>query len=113
MDAETAGDATKGLFGDEVRCPTIGYLLPAGFSNAVKVSELLPSVSSCQITDVEITVFAKVVTAFRSGSWDECRLPLAHLPADDRSRDFLLVQIVSQSYQPPSGWSGVIRMDSK
>ena len=113
MDAETAGDATKGLFGDEVRCQAIGYLLPAGFSNAVEVSELFPSVLSCQITDVEISVFAKVVTTFRSGSWDECRQPLAHLPADDRFRDFLLVRIVSQSYQPPSGWSGVIRMDSK
>jgi hypothetical protein len=38
---------------------------------------------------------------------------LSLLPADDRTRDFLLVQIAMQNYQPPPDWQGIIKFDSK
>ena len=98
---------TKSAVGLSVICCQLVSVIPPKSANFCRPYR------PARLQEVETSVFAKVVTAFRSGSWDECRLPLAHLPADDRSRDFLLVQIVSQSYQPPSGWSGVIRMDSK
>ena len=113
MDFTTAKAAKKGLDPEEGRCREIGELLPVGFDDAVKVTELLPPASSSVISDADITTFAKAVKAFRTGDWDVCRQLLSRLPADDRPRDFLLVQIASQSYQPPGDWTGVIRMESK
>lgn len=113
MDFGTAQAAAEGLFADEGRCRPIGALLPAGFDEPVEVSELLPPATRSPISDEDIDTFAQALKAFRQGDWDPCRQLLARLPADDRPRDFLLVQIASQSYQPPADWSGVIRMDSK
>lgn len=113
MDARTARAAVKGLFDDEGRCRRIGRLLPAGFDDAIEVSELLPPVDRSPISDEDIATFGQALKVFEEGDWDQCRQLLARLPADDRPRDFLLVQIASQSYQPPTGWSGVIRVESK
>ena len=113
MDSASAKAVIQGLYSDEGRCRTIGQLLPGGFDEAIEVSELLPPASSSQISDVDILIFAEAVKVFRSGDWDQCRQLLAQLPADDRPRDFLLVQIASHDYQPPPDWSGVIRLDSK
>lgn len=113
MDARTARAAEKGLFADEGRCRGIGRLLPAGFEDPVEVSELLPPAEQSPIADKDIAAFGQARKAFESGDWDQCRQLLARLPAEDRTRDFLLVQIASQSYQPPPGWSGVIRVESK
>ncbi len=113
MDHGTAQAAADGLFADEGRCRSLGRLLPAGFDEAIEVSELLPPATDSPISDDDVKVFGQALNAFQQGDWDHCRQLLARLPADDRTRDFLLVQIASQSYQPPPGWSGVIRLDSK
>jgi adenylate cyclase len=113
MDSATSKAAVKGLYADEGRCRPLGKMLPTGFDDAVEVSELLQPASSSPISDTDIDTFASALKAFRTGKWDECRQLLARLPADDRPRDFLLVQIASNNYQPPLGWSGVIHMDSK
>jgi|GEM_PF-5292317 len=113
MDAQTATAVADGLPHHEGRCRPIGQLLPAGFEEPLDVSELLPRESESPISNTDIDTFAGALASFRAGEWDQCRQMLARLPAEDRTRDFLLVQIASQNYQPPADWSGVIRLDSK
>jgi adenylate cyclase len=113
MDEQTAAAAADGLQQHEGRCRPIGQLLPAGFDDPLKVSELLPRESQSPISNSDIDTFASALASFRAGEWDQCRQMLARLPPDDRPRDFLLVQIASQNYHPPADWSGVIRLESK
>lgn len=113
MDAQTATAAADGLLHYEGRCRRIGQLLPAGFEEPLDVSELLPRESESPISNTDIDTFASALASFQAGEWDQCRQMLARLPAEDRTRDFLLVQMASQNYQPPADWSGVIRLESK
>ena len=113
MDHDTAVAARANLSPEEGRCRPIGSFQPAGFDHPVSVVELLPPESQSSISDANIENFVDAVVAFKTGQWDKCRKLLGLLPADDRPRDFLLVQIASQNYQPPCDWSGVIRLESK
>ena len=113
MDHHTATAVQAHLSPDEGRCRPISSIQPEGFDHAISVSELLPPESQSDISDADIRNYIDAVIAFRKGEWDECRQLLAMLPANDRPRDFLLVQIASQNYQPPAGWSGIIKMESK
>ncbi len=113
MDESTASAARRGLPKNEGRCRPIGVLQPAGFDHPVAVSELLPPESQSIISDSNIENFRDAVQAFRKGQWSRCRKLLGELPAEDKARDFLLVQIASHNYEPPAGWSGIITMDSK
>lgn len=113
MDDYTAETVRAELRTDEGRCRPIGRLQPVGFDDAVSVSELLPPESESAISNQDIDNFSDAVSAFQSGDWDTCRGLLGTLPANDRPRDFLLVQIASQNYQPPSDWSGIIKINSK
>lgn len=113
MDHDTATAVREHLPPEEGRCRPISSIQPAGFDSPVSVSELLPPESESPITGDDIENFVDAVNAFRRGEWDKCRKFLGLLPADDKPRDFLLVQIASQDYQPPADWSGVIKMGSK
>lgn len=113
MDEATEQFIRTHLPASEGRCRPIGRLQPAGFDQAVGVSELLPPENESAISNNDIENYIDAVSAFQSGDWDKCRKFLGLMPADDRARDFLLLQIAAQNYQPPAKWSGVISMDSK
>lgn len=113
MDHETSVAVRSHLSPKEGRCRLIGSLQPAGFDHAVNVSELLGPERESPISNADIENFADAVTAFQKGEWDKSRKLLGLLPADDRPRDFLLVQIASHGYQPPKNWAGIINVDSK
>ncbi|MCP4171070.1 MAG: adenylate/guanylate cyclase domain-containing protein, partial [Fuerstiella sp.] len=113
MDESTASVARRSLPRNEGRCRPIGVLQPAGFDHPIAVSELLAPESQSIISDTNIENFRDAVQAFRKGQWSRCRKLMSDLPAEDKARDFLLVQIASHNYEPPAGWSGVIALDSK
>lgn len=113
MDDITAAMAAAELPAEEGRCRRIGKLKPVGFAQHVDVTELLPPESESNISDTCIEDFNEAVLAFETGNWNRCRKYLGLLPADDRCRDFLLVQMASQNYQPPADWTGVVPMKTK
>lgn len=113
VDRSTAAAIRSHLPQEEGRCRPIGSIQPVGFDRPISVSELLPPESQSTISSADIENYVDAVAAFRTGEWDRCRKLLGLLPADDRPRDFLLVQIASHNYQPPPGWSGIIHVDSK
>lgn len=113
MDDRTAQLAASELRPDEGRCRRIGTFEPVGFEQPVNVWELLPPVQESSMSDSDIAHFDSAVKAFEAGDWERSRECLGRMDANDRCRDFLLVQIASQNYQPPSDWSGVIRLKSK
>ncbi|MEP3479068.1 MAG: adenylate/guanylate cyclase domain-containing protein [Fuerstiella sp.] len=113
MDHETAAAVASHLSPEEGRCRPIGSLQPAGFDHSIHVSELLGPESESPISNDDIENFTDAVAAFQKGEWDKSRKLLGLLPADDRPRDFLLVQIASLGYQPPKNWAGTVNVDSK
>lgn len=113
MDHETAVAVRDLLPAEEGRVRPIASMQPSGFDHAFNVSELLPGEANSNLSNGDLENFVDAAIAFRTGKWDKCRKLLALLPADDRTRDFLLVQIAMQNYQPPPDWQGVIKFDGK
>lgn len=113
MDQATAEFARAQLPSREGRCRRIGHIQPAGFDAPLQVTQLLPPEETSEIADDDIANFANALDAFETGTWEHCRNLLGNLPATDRCRDFLLVQMASENYRPPSSWDGVIRMSAK
>ena len=112
MDSATAMQVRE-LPDSEGRCRRIGNLQPVGFERAIDVYELLHPPGESSISDRDIAHFEGAVAAFETGDWEKSRELLGTLPAHDRAGDFLLLQIAAHNYQPPSGWDGVIAIESK
>ena len=51
--------------------------------------------------------------AFNQGDWDEAFALLHGIPYWDQGADFLTSHILRHQRQPPSGWDGVIQIESK
>ncbi len=99
---------------EEMRCRRIGRFIPAGMNTDLEIYELLPPVEiDGRVTDAQIETYEKAVDAFVAGRWQESMELLNQLPVDDRVKDFLLIYIATNNYEPPSDWSGVIRMEKK
>ena len=75
--------------------------------------QLLPPENRSEISDRNIVDFEAAVTTFIAGDWDEARELLGQMPVKDRAKDFLLLQIASQNYEPPGDWTGIISLTSK
>lgn len=113
MDEPTAEFAREHLPAKEGRCRRLGLLRPVGLDNPIQVSELLPPAPMSNISNRNIRDFEAAVDAFIAGDWDETLDQLGKMPAKDRAKDFLLLQIASNHYTPPDDWDGVISMTSK
>ena len=113
LDEATAVAAASSLHPDEGRCRPIGSLQPVGFEQPINVTELLPPEDESSVSNADIENFTDAVIAFKAGEWDRSHKLLGLLPGQDRTKDFLLVQIASANYQAPIDWDGVIRMTSK
>ena len=103
----------KDLDPSEGRCRRIGVFLPAGTEIPVKVYELLKPEDESEITNEHIQTFEAAVDAFIDGAWDDAIDLLSEMPARDRAKDFLLLQIASHHYEPPEDWDGVVRLKAK
>lgn len=113
VDGETDRAVRSGFRPKDGRVRRIGLIRPAGIDTPIEVSELLPPEAQSQISDAHIQDFDAAVDAFIAGDWDTTRELLSHMPARDRARDFLLMQIARHSYEPPVDWDGVITLATK
>lgn len=112
MDEQTAQYVRTNIDPIVARVRPIGRLQPAGFDQAVMVSELLPPESQTYVTDAHLQHFIDAAIAFEKGQWSKCLRLLALLPQHDPPRLFLQNYITEHS-QPPPNWNGVIRMTRK
>ncbi|MBW3542100.1 MAG: hypothetical protein KY476_17660 [Planctomycetes bacterium] len=65
------------------------------------------------ITDENIRDFELAVDAVAEGRWGEALEILDRLPVADRTKDFMLLQIALNDYEPPPNWNGVFTLLSK
>ena len=113
VDETTAMVVREDFAETEGRCRRIGRFCPAGMETPVEVFELLPPEDESHISNEHIRTFEAAIDAFIEGSWDDALDLLSEMPARDRAKDFLLMQIASHNYEPPEDWDGVIRMTKK
>ena len=113
IDSATRDAVREKMSDKEARCRKIGVFRPAGVSTPVEVSELLPPERHSHISNEDVGNFEEAVEAFIDGDWDDALDLLAKLPAKDRARDFLLMQIAQHNYEPPEDWDGIINLTEK
>ena len=113
MDGPTAAAVRKSLSASVGRCRRIGLIRPVGVNAPIDVHQLLLPAKRSELSDANIRDFEAAVDAFVGGDWDEARELLGQMPVKDRAKDFLLLQIASQNYEPPGDWDGVITLTAK
>ena len=50
---------------------------------------------------------------FIAGDWHQSLDLLNELPIHDRGKDFLMIHIAQNHYEPPSNWDGVVALTAK
>lgn len=113
IDEVTAGYIRK-LPDDDLRCRKLARVRPVGMSTDMTVYELLPPLSmDATITNESIDLYEKAVDALIDGRWRESLELLNGMPVDDRTKDFLMIYVATNNYEPPKDWDGVIHMTQK
>jgi hypothetical protein len=80
---------------------------------ATVVSELLPTaVEPGAMTDRDLRDYEAALNAFGAGQWQTARDLLQRL-ADDGPAEFLKAFMDRHQQNPPSGWDGVISLESE
>ncbi|MCH7990146.1 MAG: adenylate/guanylate cyclase domain-containing protein [Planctomycetes bacterium] len=98
----------------EGRCRRLGRIRPYGMQTVLTVSELLPPVhQDPKVSDENIADYEQALDFFVEGRWTETLEKLDHLPVGERVKDFLMIYIAQNNYEPPPGWDGVISMPRK
>lgn len=99
---------------DEMRVRKLGQIQPYGMDKSFQVGELLPSLDvDSSLTDADLIRYEEAVDSFTAGDWQQTQELLNKMPVNDRTKDFLMMHIVTNRYEPPEGWNGVIKMDKK
>lgn len=114
IDGATADYVRKHLPVSEGRIRRIGLFRPVGMTVEVPVNQLLPPFSlDPSLSDADIVQFESAVDAFIAGRWSNTIELLNQLPVHDRVKDYMLIHIAQNNYEPPSDWNGVIQMQAK
>ncbi len=114
IDEETAEYVRNHMPASEGRCRRLGRIRPAGMHTDLMVSELLPAADKdARISDQNVKDYESAVDAVMDGRWTEALELLDRLPVEDRTKDFLMIFIAMNQYEPPPDWDGVIRMLKK
>ncbi len=75
------------------------------------ISELIPPADQeGSLSDEQIEEYEAAVNALTAGHWSEAIKLLDRLPAEDRAKDFLMIFIALNDYEPPPNWDGVITL---
>ena len=113
IDEQTAASVRESMPRDEGRCRRLCRVQPAGMEKPLVISELLPPESDDTISDEQIILYEKALDTFIAGDWTEAIDMLGELPIRDRGKDFLMIHIAQNHYEPPSGWNGTVVLTSK
>jgi adenylate cyclase len=111
LDEATADFAREHLSPDDGRIRRLGRVQLPGTNSPMLVSELLPAVrQDASLTDDNIEEYEAAVDALTAGDWSAAIKLLDRLPPDDRAKDFLMIFIALNDYEPPANWAGVISL---
>jgi adenylate cyclase len=111
LDETTALFAREHLSYQDGRLRRLGRVQLPGTSSPMLVSELLPSIyEEGTLTDEQIQEYEAAVDALTAGNWSEAVTRLDHMPPEDRAKDFLMMFIALNDYEPPPNWDGVITL---
>ena len=113
MDEATAKHVSEEMDSDEVRCRRLGKVRPVGMTTNLMVTELLPPEGPGTISNQTIIDYQAAVDAVVDSRWQEAIEILDRLPVEDRAKDFLMIFIAINQYEPPEDWDGVVRLMSK
>ncbi len=113
IDEVTASYVQK-LPDSDLRCRKLARVRPVGMKTDMTVFELLPPVAQDDtVSDDTVAVYNQAVDAFISGDWTNSTELLNRVPADDKTKEFLLEFAAANNNQPPQDWAGVIHMTRK
>jgi adenylate cyclase len=114
VDENTVGRVIDSGLERPFRFRRLARLRPYGMEQAVTVSELLPPVGEPEVlSDEHLTQYEAALDKFNEGDWDKAFALLHGIPHWDQGADFLTSHILRHQRQPPSGWDGVIQLESK
>lgn len=96
------------------RSRRLARVRPYGLGAALEVSEvMLPMSESSLLTDKHLEQYEAALKAFVEGNWTSAYEMLHSLPPQDLGKDLIISHILQNNHSPPSGWDGVITMQSK
>ncbi|MDA1162520.1 MAG: adenylate/guanylate cyclase domain-containing protein [Planctomycetota bacterium] len=111
---EVTASYVKKLPADDLRCRKLGRVRPVGMNTDMTVFELLPALhQDATVSNESIALYEKSVEALVDGRWQESLELLNGMPVDDRTKDFLMIYVATNNYEPPKDWDGVIHMTQK
>ena len=114
IDEAVAEYARQHLPPSEGRVRKVGRFRPAGMSQELVVSQLLPPASDVDsLSDVDIVLYEKSWDSFAAGQWQDALDQLDEISASDRMRDYLRIYIMANNGEPPPNWNGTIPMQLK
>ncbi len=104
---------------DQVRAnlpPTVGRVRrllrvrPAGMTQPLVVSQLLPPAANSPLADEHLLEYEAALDALIEGDWAEAFVRLHRVPPGDRAKDYLTALIAQHDRLPPPDWDGVINL---
>ena len=99
---------------DVARCRRLAMVRPYGLETALTVSELLPPAAQDPVLgDEHLAHYEAALDAFLRGDWSIAYERLHLVPPQDLGKDFILGYIIQHNHKPPTGWDGVIALQSK
>ncbi|MBV9123937.1 MAG: adenylate/guanylate cyclase domain-containing protein [Planctomycetes bacterium] len=114
MDEPLAARLADPRHGHWVRCRRLARVQPYGMRTTLLVSELLPPAvePGGTMSEAHRRDYEAALDAFEAGHWSDARDLLRRLPHDGPAE--LLQQFMERhQQQPPSGWNGLLVMDTK
>ena len=114
VDPATAGILRRRMPPELGRLRRVAIVRPYGLKSSVEASELLPAAHEYpELTDQNLHDYEAALDSFVAGRWPETLELLNRVPAADRVKDFLAHFIAQHHHAAPTGWDGVVVLESK
>jgi len=114
LDEATARVVRATIPVDVARCRRLAMIRPYGLETALTVSELRPPAAQDPVLgDEHLAHYEAALDAFLRGDWSIAYERLHLVPPQDRGKGFILGYIIQHNHNPPTGWDGVIALQSK
>lgn len=114
LDETTARAVRRFVPRDVARVRRVAVVRPYGLDKPLEVSQLLPPASQFpDLTDEHIACYESALDHYLAGRWSKAFELLHQIPASDRVKDVLTVFIAQHNRTPPTGWTGIIPLETK